>query len=197
MPEARVARKPIFRTLSSLDQYSDEFCRLLVRRLTGKSRISVVISATVNATAALMLACLWMLGGFLLSPVVWVLFSAGGNRPPAEWQWGVVAVAGAIGFVVSSVAMSRATALSALRVALAPTIIDGTKCLICRYSLEGLTGKDHLVVCPECGRTVPIGLGALDQVEQMIVRGELPQEGRFASVPRSDPTPNPVGSSRE
>jgi hypothetical protein len=180
-----VANKPVYRTLGSLDQYSDEFCESLIRRMARKVGVG---SRVVNTIAALLLACAWAAGGFVLAWAVCRAPLAGVGAQVIPWF--VAAMAGAAGFVVSYRNLARATVLSWLRLAVAPRIIDGGRCLFCGYSLEGLPGKDHLVVCPECGRTVPIGLGALDQVEQMILRGELPVEGRFAEGLRGGPAPN-------
>jgi hypothetical protein len=194
-----VAGKPFYRVLRGLDPYSDRLCGLLVRRLTARTPIGAGASVAVSTVAALMLTLAWVVGGAVLGPLACAVLngSSGSEGPSSNWQLGGAAAGGVIGFVVSYRAVSRGMALSALRDALRPRIIDGSKCMICRYSLEGLTGRDNLVVCPECGRTVPIGLGAVDLVEQMMVRGELPPEGRFALRPTAGGPSNPGGGPHE
>ncbi len=182
-----MASKPFYRTLRGLDPYSERFCRLLIRRLTAGSAVGAGASVFVNTVAALMLAAMWALVGAVVGPIalglVWRgLVSSGPSGPLTGGQIGGAAVGAIVGFVVSYRMVSRGMAMTALRDALRPRVIDGWKCMNCRYSLEGLVGKHHLIVCPECGRMVPIGIGSVDLVEQMMIRGELPLEGRFADA---------------
>jgi hypothetical protein len=175
-----VARRPFYRTLAGLDPYSDGFCRLLIHRLCRGSVFASLSGSFIVLVVGIMLASFWAAAGYVLGPLVHDGVALDGYGGAEHWTWGGAALLGIVGFALSCRVASRGLAVTALRDALRPRIVDGARCLVCGYSLAGLQGENFLIVCPECGRTVPIGLGAVDLIEQMMARGELPPEGRFA-----------------
>lgn len=162
--------QPFYRVIPQLADYPDEFCRLLIRRLVVRGPRYAVLAAVNGAVAVLIAAAVALVG----VPIVLAFVSPGGSRVGADWAWPASMVTGVAAFWVSYRTLARGTILSMLRDAIRPRFIDGARCIACGYALDGLRGADFRIVCPECGRRVPIGRAAAPLVDQMIAWGELP-----------------------
>lgn len=166
-------RTPLYRAIPQLDRYSDEFCRLLVNRLVRRWSAVYVARAVVNVVGA---ALIGSAAGLIVMPMVLAFLYPDdlGHVLPEDRVRFVSLLGGLAAFGLSYRAMERGSVLRMLRRAMHPRFIDGERCIACGYTLAGLKGEDLRVVCPECGRRVPFGQGAVTPIDEMIARGELP-----------------------
>ncbi|XAL98000.1 hypothetical protein OT109_10365 [Phycisphaeraceae bacterium D3-23] len=139
----RIPTTKIYRAFAELDDFTDEQCERLMRRV--KLRIGT------NVTWNLSLVVLYIV---LLFVVLFVLLAVlAGAEIASAYQMGVDAVSvGVVLGVPAAICLGlRDFVLRKRLVQAIDYAIDRVRCLACRYILIGQVARDEHVVCPECG----------------------------------------------
>lgn len=142
----RMPLRKIYRAFPELDRFTDQQCRLLMRRV----RLN---RATTSSIAMLTLGTVMLVGlGLLIAGNALDLSArAQAWREDGDllvWMIVLFVPTSAAAMVVRDFAL-RHHLTKALRIQL-----DRVRCPNCRYSLLGLTADGNTVRCPECGEQV-------------------------------------------
>jgi hypothetical protein len=173
----RIPTKRIHRAFPELDRYSDEQCRLFVRRLRNKP--GYVAAVAFGTAIVFVTSILLMCAG---SGLVFAVLDESSLRPTIVRTLGrgvydtlLPLCILMLGLGVPALAtlgtrdfLYRRFLRRAIRVEL-----ERIRCLQCSYSLLGQTVADGRVRCPECGRPATLDELGLESADDLMVGDAL------------------------
>ncbi|MDY7107600.1 MAG: hypothetical protein SYC29_03095 [Planctomycetota bacterium] len=183
-----ITSRKLYRAFPELDQFGDERCERLVRRLRSDVvGVRIVLLPLAAFTIALPSTA-------LLGLVAW-----GAGLPACEMIAGkrngetlliAIVIVGVVLAPALAVLLTRDVVLGgAVRRALVERL-ELTRCRGCRYLLLGQRVIDGIIICPECGRPTTLAELGLHSPEDLIPPGPgedpIPDE-----LSRPEPEPEP------